>query len=445
MLDFMEYLQNAFYDVSQWDQDNSYSSLNATAKGVCNPRSSSPHSLSLSLSFQTSSSVPANSFPPHHRKNPALLDFETPRGLRLNVSSLSSPNFATSYTVGTVGYVDGSLSYLYSSLPLRGASSSKSKSKDAAPVVGLRDLVRGYRQIPELRSPDEKWWWELWRGGVRVDRRGWFFFSSAQERRYGPFPRSILSSSSLALDMVYVGVRMAKRMDSRDATRPFPSFFSSHLSDRLLIPIRQSTTLPLTQTNPPHRHPPLRTHVPPPLLPGSALPPTHLTQQATENLSGQRPKPQQQRRHSPSPTAERRRQAQHRIPVLHRRGPGGHSGALQLRFRSAEGCRFHHYRIFLYIYIHIYIFHNQSHYSLGRRSLHGRRRAILRHAEQERRREHGRPVRDFGPSRRVPVHDDADDESVDGEPVVDVCGPSGFQLGAVLAVRFQRLFVRKRC
>lgn len=94
----------------------------------------------------------------------ALLDFHTPRGLRLQISSLAAPNFATSYTLGSVGVVDGSVSYLYSSLPL----TRKFKSSD----LDLHHVIRGYRHLQELRKPDEDWWWEVWHKGQRIDRRG---------------------------------------------------------------------------------------------------------------------------------------------------------------------------------------------------------------------------------------------------------------------------------
>ncbi|KAL1615929.1 Mitochondrial distribution and morphology protein 10 [Diplodia seriata] len=125
MLGFMDYVQNAFYETTHWNHDNSYSYLTGTAQ--------------------------------------ALLDFQTPRGLRLNLSSLSSPNLATSYSIGTVGVVDGSLSYLYSSLAL----DVKSRSSD----IDLHNVVRGYRHLKELRRPDEPWWWEVWHRGKRIDRR----------------------------------------------------------------------------------------------------------------------------------------------------------------------------------------------------------------------------------------------------------------------------------
>ncbi|MCJ1418639.1 Mitochondrial distribution and morphology protein 10 [Xylographa parallela] len=125
MLGFMDYVQQAFFTASHWNPDNSYGSLTATAR--------------------------------------ALLDFPTPNGLRLNFSSLSSPNFATSYTLGSIGEVDGSLSYLYTSLPLQ----ISSKSND----IPLRSVIRGYRQLHELRRPDEPWWWEVWHQGKRIDRK----------------------------------------------------------------------------------------------------------------------------------------------------------------------------------------------------------------------------------------------------------------------------------
>ncbi|KAK4692209.1 hypothetical protein P7C71_g4946, partial [Lecanoromycetidae sp. Uapishka_2] len=126
MLGFMDYVQNAFYEASRWDRDNSYGTLTATSRN--------------------------------------LIDFSTPNGLRFHVSSLSSPNFATSYTLGSVGLVDGSLSYLYSSLSL-GALASKSNAVD------LHHLVPGYRQLQDLRQPDEPEWWEIWHQGKRVDKR----------------------------------------------------------------------------------------------------------------------------------------------------------------------------------------------------------------------------------------------------------------------------------
>jgi distribution and morphology protein 10 len=56
----------------------------------------------------------------------------------MHLSSLSTPHFATSYTLGSLSVIDGSLSYLYSSEPLTLAPSAS---------IDLRLLSPGYRQL----------------------------------------------------------------------------------------------------------------------------------------------------------------------------------------------------------------------------------------------------------------------------------------------------------
>ena len=77
--------------------------------------------------------------------------------MRLNVSSLASPQFATSYSLGTIGLLDGTISYLYTSLPMRIPSQTL--------TIPLRTLVPGYRQLqlplppstyPRWQSPSEQ-------------------------------------------------------------------------------------------------------------------------------------------------------------------------------------------------------------------------------------------------------------------------------------------------
>jgi distribution and morphology protein 10 len=98
----MDYIVHAFGASTDWNPDNSYSSLTATSD--------------------------------------ALLSFNTPSTLALHVSSLSTRNFASSYTLSTLGQIDGSLSYLYSTIPLEHIPSQ-------TPSIPLRHLVRGYRDI----------------------------------------------------------------------------------------------------------------------------------------------------------------------------------------------------------------------------------------------------------------------------------------------------------
>ncbi|PTB66482.1 hypothetical protein BBK36DRAFT_162662 [Trichoderma citrinoviride] len=120
MREFMDYVHSAFYEATGWRRDNSYAALNSTTD--------------------------------------ALLNFRTPRGLRLTLSALASPNFATSYQLGSVGVVDGSISYLFSSVPLRLLLTPQSEN------VPLPDLLRSYRpltpvarrDVPSLRRPDDE-------------------------------------------------------------------------------------------------------------------------------------------------------------------------------------------------------------------------------------------------------------------------------------------------
>ncbi|PLB44268.1 hypothetical protein P170DRAFT_467985 [Aspergillus steynii IBT 23096] len=115
MLDFMDYIQLAFAEATEWNRDNSYSSLTATAQ--------------------------------------SLLDFTTPERLRVHLSSLSTPHFATSYTLGTVGLIDGSVSYLYSTVPF-----DNTPSRSA--LIPLRKLAPGYRQVQAPVAPVENWGWD---------------------------------------------------------------------------------------------------------------------------------------------------------------------------------------------------------------------------------------------------------------------------------------------
>jgi len=59
--------------------------------------------------------------------------------------------------------VDGSISYLYTSLPLSVPSST--------PSLDLHDFIRGYRHLSPPRAPEEAWYWEIWHRGKRIDKR----------------------------------------------------------------------------------------------------------------------------------------------------------------------------------------------------------------------------------------------------------------------------------
>ncbi|KAJ2902641.1 mitochondrial protein [Zalerion maritima] len=74
----------------------------------------------------------------------AILGFGTPRGLRVTLSSLATPHFATSYQLGTVGIVDGSIAYVYFNVPLESIPSSEH--------ISLRDLLCSYRMLTPLQE-----------------------------------------------------------------------------------------------------------------------------------------------------------------------------------------------------------------------------------------------------------------------------------------------------
>ncbi|KAK4448946.1 mitochondrial distribution and morphology protein 10, partial [Podospora aff. communis PSN243] len=105
MREFMHYITNAFYSATNWNEDNTYKELNSTAR--------------------------------------ELIDFPLPVGLRLTLSSLATPHFATSYQLGSVGIVDGSISYLHTSVPLTGVPSQSDR-------IPLPALLKSYRELHEL-------------------------------------------------------------------------------------------------------------------------------------------------------------------------------------------------------------------------------------------------------------------------------------------------------
>ncbi|KAK5653168.1 hypothetical protein OQA88_9267 [Cercophora sp. LCS_1] len=105
MREFMHYITNAFYNATGWTEDNTYKEVNATAR--------------------------------------ELIDFPIPLGLRLTLSSLATPHFATSYQLGSVGIVDGSISYLHSSVPLNNIAAQSDR-------IPLSALLRSYRSLHEL-------------------------------------------------------------------------------------------------------------------------------------------------------------------------------------------------------------------------------------------------------------------------------------------------------
>lgn len=103
MLSFMDYVVREFGTATDWNYDNSYAFLTETSD--------------------------------------AILSFQIPTSATLHVSSLNTANFASSYTLSTLGQLDGSLSYLYSNIPLNHVPSQASN-------IPLKRVVDGYRDVP---------------------------------------------------------------------------------------------------------------------------------------------------------------------------------------------------------------------------------------------------------------------------------------------------------
>jgi distribution and morphology protein 10 len=117
----------------------------------------------MTISTQTS---------PRHRKVlpcPAwlildLLDFTTPRGLRLHTASYAAEQFTAAATLSALPILEGSLAYTYTSKPLTGVQGTASSA--------LIDLVQGFRETRLPRAPEDVRDWEIWQAGRRVDFRG---------------------------------------------------------------------------------------------------------------------------------------------------------------------------------------------------------------------------------------------------------------------------------
>src|SRR4051812_2231079 len=93
----------------------------------------------------TSPLPPPPCLPTPNTEPTELIDFPLPRGLPLTLSSLATPHFATSYQLGSVGIVDGSISYPHSSVPLTSVAAQSER-------IPLPALLRSYRRLHDLGS-----------------------------------------------------------------------------------------------------------------------------------------------------------------------------------------------------------------------------------------------------------------------------------------------------
>lgn len=104
----MEYLQKCFYKSTNWNEDNIFSNITATSE--------------------------------------ALIDFPIPNGCKLDISSKSTEHLASSFTLSNRHVINGSIAYLYASMPLRSSMNTRE--------ISLQDAIAGFRIIePYVYSP----------------------------------------------------------------------------------------------------------------------------------------------------------------------------------------------------------------------------------------------------------------------------------------------------
>ncbi|KAK6465282.1 mitochondrial distribution and morphology protein 10 [Scheffersomyces coipomensis] len=101
MYSYMEYLQKCFNKSTDWNEDNIFSNITASSQ--------------------------------------ALLEFPIPSGLKLDSSSKASEHSVSSLTLSNNHSMNGSLAYLYSSVPLRNTMGTKE--------ISLQDAIAGFRII----------------------------------------------------------------------------------------------------------------------------------------------------------------------------------------------------------------------------------------------------------------------------------------------------------
>lgn len=97
----MEYLQKCFYKSTEWYEDNIFSNVTGSSQ--------------------------------------AILDFPIPNGGKVDISSKASDYLASSFTLSNYSVMNGSLAYLYSSIPLTNTLGTKN--------ISLQEAISGFKVI----------------------------------------------------------------------------------------------------------------------------------------------------------------------------------------------------------------------------------------------------------------------------------------------------------
>ncbi|RXK40020.1 mitochondrial distribution and morphology protein 10 [Tremella mesenterica] len=129
MIPFSTLLLRSYYQAIGWNQDNTYSNLT--------------------------------------RSSAALLDFQIPQSLVLQLANNPTPIFFTSYSLDALPQLNGAISYITTSEAIQGIGPSKS--------IPFRDVVERFRIYPPPRKPLPKD--EIWLGGRRIEGRDYLLYS----------------------------------------------------------------------------------------------------------------------------------------------------------------------------------------------------------------------------------------------------------------------------
>ncbi|WVQ84224.1 mitochondrial distribution and morphology protein 10 [Cryptococcus sp. DSM 104549] len=129
MIGFSTFILRNYYAAIGWNEDNLYSSLT--------------------------------------RSSTALLDFQIPQSLILQLANSPTPIFFTSYALDALPQLNGSISYITTSEALDEIGPGR--------TIAFKDVVERFRVFPPPRKPLPKE--EIWLGGKRIEGRDYLLYS----------------------------------------------------------------------------------------------------------------------------------------------------------------------------------------------------------------------------------------------------------------------------
>ncbi|AAW47220.1 MDM10, putative [Cryptococcus deneoformans JEC21] len=129
MIGFSAFILRNYYAAIGWNEDNLYSSLTRTSS--------------------------------------ALLDFQLPQSLILQLANSPTPIFFTSYALDALPQLNGSISYITTSMPLDEIGSGR--------ATAFKNVIERFRVFPPPKRPQPKD--EVWLGGKRIEGRDYLLYS----------------------------------------------------------------------------------------------------------------------------------------------------------------------------------------------------------------------------------------------------------------------------